>query len=239
MITTRSFAVLGLCLAFGLAVFGVQVNRAVRRAREFDRYLTVRGASELEVKATLAIWPIRAAAFAEDLPGLKKSMEATRDIAVEFLRERGIPAEDINSGLPVVQDRHEIRTEDGHKISPRYKAVITLVVRSKKPDVVKQAIQQVDRLLDKGVSIVTSEYNDRADRPEFLFDGVNDVKPSMIAQATANARASAERFAHDSNARVGAIRQATQGVLEIEDRDVASPEIKKLRVVTTVEFFLE
>ena len=147
MITTRSFAVLGLCLAFGLAVFGVQVNRAVRRAREFDRYLTVRGASELEVKATLAIWPIRAAAFAEDLPGLKKAMEATRDIAVEFLRERGIPAEDINSGLPVVQDRHEIRTEDGHKISPRYKAVITLVVRSKKTDVVKQAIQQVDRLL--------------------------------------------------------------------------------------------
>lgn len=61
----------------------------------------------------------------------------------------------------------------------------------------------------------------------------------MIREATGNARASAEKFAQDSKSKVGKIRTASQGVVEIEDRDAASPEWKRVRVVTTVDFFLE
>ena len=61
----------------------------------------------------------------------------------------------------------------------------------------------------------------------------------MIREATSNARAAAEKFAQDSKAQVGAIRRATQGQFEIEDRDVATPEQKRVRVVTTVEFFIQ
>lgn len=68
---------------------------------------------------------------------------------------------------------------------------------------------------------------------------MNDLKPDMIREATAAARAAAETFARDSRARVGAIRRATQGAVEIEDLDVATPEMKVLRVVTTVDFFLD
>jgi len=57
--TIRSFLVLGFSLVLGLAIFGVQIGRAVRMGREFDRYLTVKGLSEREVKADLALWPIR------------------------------------------------------------------------------------------------------------------------------------------------------------------------------------
>jgi hypothetical protein len=103
-------------------------------------------------------------------------------------------------------------------------------------DTVKQAIQHADSLLEKGITLVTNEYGDKT---EFIFDGINAVKPDMIKEATANARVAAEKFAQDSKAKVGAIRRATQGVLEIEDRDVATPEIKVLRVVTTVDFFFE
>jgi len=41
-----------------------------------------------------------------------------------------------------------------------------------------------------------------------------------------------------ATSRVGAIRQAQQGYFTIEDRDPFSPEFKRIRVVTTVEFFL-
>lgn len=68
---------------------------------------------------------------------------------------------------------------------------------------------------------------------------MNDLKPDMIRKATAAARAAAETFAHDSKARVGAIRRATQGAAEIEDLDLATPEMKVLWVVTTVDFFLD
>ena len=39
-------------------------------------------------------------------------------------------------------------------------------------------------------------------------------------------------------ARIGGIRSANQGVVSIENRDAGSPQIKKIRVVTTVEYFL-
>ncbi len=236
MASTRSFAVLGILLAAGLGLFGFQAGRAVRMGREFDRYLTVRGLSEREVKSTLALWPLRFSVTAEDLPGLKLAMERDRAVVETFLREQQIPVEEISSGIPTVSDRADEYNRKERMDLPRYKAVVTLVVRSTKVDVVKSAIQRVDGLLARGISLAGTEYGDR---PQFVFEGVNEVKPSMIQEATAGARAAAEKFAQDSGSRVGRIRKATQGALEIHDRDAASPEQKIVRVVTTVEFFLE
>jgi len=111
-----------------------------------------------------------------------------------------------------------------------------MVVRSPNVDLVKKAIQGASVLLDKGVTLMA---NDGGDPIQFLFDAVNEIKPDMIREATANARVAAEKFAQDSRSKVGRIRKATQGALEMENRDAASPERKILRVVTTVDFFLE
>jgi hypothetical protein len=237
MITTRSFVWLGALLAAGLAIFGVQIGRAVQKGREFDRYFTVRGLSEREVKATLAIWPVRFETHADDLPKLKQAMERDRAIVQAFFRAHEIADDEVSLGLPGITDRAEDHANPMNDELRRYKAVVTLVVRSTKVDVVKRAIQDVAQLLDRGVRLSHHEYH--GDRTQFLFEGVNALKPSMIEEATANARAAAAKFAQDSKARVGAIRRATQGVLEIDDRDVASPEQKIVRVVTTVEFFIE
>lgn len=236
MITTRSFGLLGGLLAAGLAIFGLLIGRAVQRGREFDRFLTVRGLSEREVKATIALWPVRFVVTADDLPELKTAMEKSRETVQAFFREQKISAEDVRIGLPVVLDRHDSDYGEPKLDLPRYRAIVTLVVRSTAVDVVKRAIQNVDQLLDRGIRITGQDHGDRT---EFFFDGVNELKPSMIAEATANARAAAQKFAQDSQATVGAIRRATQGVLEINDVDAASPELKIVRVVTTVEFFIE
>jgi hypothetical protein len=106
-------------------------------------------------------------------------------------------------------------------------------------DTVKKVIQGADALLERGVSLGGDGGNGPGERIEFLFTGINDIKPDMIQEATANARAAAEKFAQDSKSKVGRIRKATQGAFEIEDRDAASPEKKILRVVTTVDFFLD
>lgn len=236
MVSIKSFVVLGVSLVLGLGLFGVQIGRAVKMGREFDRYLAVKGLSEREVKATLALWPIRFSVAAEELGALKAAMERDRAIVTGYLRENGIAAEEINQGLPVVSDREDERIQSGRPNLARYRAVVTLVVRSANVDVVKKAIQGADALLEKGVTLAGNEFSDRI---QFMFNAVNEVKPGMIEEATANARLAAEKFAKDSGSKVGRIRKATQGAMEIEDRDAASPEKKVLRVVTTVDFFLE
>ncbi len=237
MVSMRAFAVLGVLLAAGLAIFGFQIGRAVKTGREFDRFLTVRGLSEREVTATLAIWPVSFTVAADDLPALKEQMAASRRTVQAFLREHQIADDEVSTGLPAISDREDERLRSNAAANlPRYKAVATLVVRSGKVDVVKDAIQHADDLIASGVSLSGNDYGER---PQFLYGDINGIKPEMIAEATASARAAAEKFAQDSRAAVGAIRRATQGALEIDDRDPASPEKKILRVVTTVEFFLQ
>jgi hypothetical protein len=74
---------------------------------------------------------------------------------------------------------------------------------------------------------------------EYIFTGLNDLKPDMIEEATKNAREVAEKFARDSNSEVGQIRVARQGLFSISNRDANTPQIKNIRVVTTIDFQLE
>ena len=67
---------------------------------------------------------------------------------------------------------------------------------------------------------------------------MNELKPVMIEEATKNARAVAEKFARDSNSKLGKIKSASQGEFSIEDRDINTPYIKQVRVVSTVEYYL-
>jgi hypothetical protein len=60
----------------------------------------------------------------------------------------------------------------------------------------------------------------------------------MIEEATKNGREVAEKFAQDSNSKLGKIRRASQGQFTVEDRDANTPHVKKVRVVSTIEYYL-
>jgi hypothetical protein len=81
--------------------------------------------------------------------------------------------------------------------------------------------------------------------PTFVFTKLNQLKPSMVKEATANARSAAEQFAADSRSEQGSIRHANQGVFVILPRDQApgvneGAQLQKMvRVVSTVQYFLE
>src|SRR6185436_17205566 len=119
---------------------------------------------------------------------------------------------------------------------------VTVMVRTSEPAKIREAGQRVGDLVAAGV--VLSSGGPGFGGPTYLFTRLNDFKPPMIAEATANARKAAEEFARQSGSAVGGIRRASQGVFEILPRD-PSPGMmqegqiqKTLRVVTTVEYQL-
>ena len=117
----------------------------------------------------------------------------------------------------------------------RYSAETTVTVRTGRIAEARAAMARSGALVKQGVALIRSyEY-----QTEYLFTGLDAVKPEMIAEATRDARRAAEQFAEDSGSRVGGIRNAQQGYFSIQDRDRFSPEVKTIRVVTTVQFFLE
>jgi hypothetical protein len=87
----------------------------------------------------------------------------------------------------------------------------------------------------QGIAISGENYESKT---VFLFTKLNDIKPVMIEEATKNARTVAEKFAQDSKSKLGRIRSASQGQFSIDDRDSNTPFIKKVRVVSTIQYYL-
>ena len=100
---------------------------------------------------------------------------------------------------------------------------------------VRKLIPKQADLLARGVAIV-NDYNYQI---TYGYTGLNDIKPQMIQEATANAREAAIKFAEDSKNKVGKIKTASQGQFSITDKDQNTPYIKKIRVVTSVDYYLK
>jgi uncharacterized protein len=230
--------ILGVFLAIGLALAGFFIARAVESAKRFERFVTVKGLSEREVPADLAIWPIRFNVAANDLRSLQEQISNTRNTVRQFLTKAGFKDDEISTSPPQIADLETTSRSDAEDKKPmfRYSAAVTTLLRSARVDDVRKAMETSDQLVQSGVALAGGEYSSRA---EFIFMGINAIKPAMIEEATVNARRAAEQFAKDSNSQVGTIRRATQGAVEINDRDSSSPHRKIVRIVTTVDYFLQ
>lgn len=153
----------------------------------------------------------------------------------QFLAQQGIDTQSISISAPAVIDKKAQQYGGEARIEYRYLATQTLTVYSTHVDLVRQAISQIGQLGKQGIVFNQDNYNNRV---EYLFSGLNDIKPAMIEEATKQAREVAEKFAKDSQSSLGKIKRATQGQFSIVDRDNNTPYVKKVRVVSTVEYFL-
>ena len=72
-------------LAVGVAAAGSFVGDGFMRARLGDRFVTVKGLSEREVKADLALWPIRFVATGDDLGQAQAKIAADARAVADFL----------------------------------------------------------------------------------------------------------------------------------------------------------
>ena len=231
-----------LLLALGIAFAGMWIGRGFVDGRRVDRFVTVKGLSERNVVADLALWPIQFVATHNELARAQAQTEESKQTILAFLLAQGIAAEQVAVQSLSVNDLLANPYRGGGPIESRYIISQTLMVRSSDPTLIAKASQAVGDLIAQGV-ILDSQMG--PSRPTYLYSGLTALKPEMIAEATADARAAAEQFAKDSGSRLGGIRQANQGVFAILPRDRA-PGIseegelnKTVRVVATVDYYLE
>jgi hypothetical protein len=228
-------------LALGIALGGWLAGHGIVASRTAERYVTVKGVAERDVRADLALWPLAFIATDDDLLAAQRKIDESRGAILAFLEKQGIGADQVELLRMEVEDRLA-RAWGERPPGSRFTITQTVMVRSDAPETVRAASQRVGDLVSAGVVLSSGGWGGG---PTYLFQRLTDFKPEMIAEATANARAAAVEFAQDSGAELGGIRRANQGVFEILPRDRA-PGIsqegqldKTLRVVTTVEYYLE
>lgn len=227
--------ILGGSLFLGLTLLGFQLGKALIDFKQLERSVTVKGLSEREEPADIVIWPIQFTEANNDLAELYQAIENNGAKIRQFLLQRDIKDSEITFNAPAITDKSAQQYGGGPRAEFRYTATQTVTVYSENIDAVRRSMTALADLGKQGLVLAGDNYQAQT---EYLFTRLNEIKPEMIEEATENAREVAEKFADDSDSNLGKIRKASQGQFSISARDNNNPHIKKIRVVSTVEYYL-
>ena len=220
-----------------IVIAGFFIGNMHKTGKMYDRFVQVKGLSEREVNADLAVWPINITLTANNLNALKVNVEKQNEAVYHFFIAQGFEKNELTKGSTNINDiRANLYNNNAFNSEFRYLAKSEFTVRTTDINRLQKALSESLELMSKGILLESKN----TWRPiEYVFTGLNDLKPSMIEEATKNAREVAEKFARDSDSQVGEIRVARQGLFTINDRDQNTPQIKIVRVVSTIDFQLE
>ncbi|SIO41021.1 SIMPL domain-containing protein [Halodesulfovibrio marinisediminis] len=231
-------------LAFGIVAAAAVIMLGLINFRGSERYVTVKGLALKDVEANTASWSIKHVVTGDDLSALQVTIEANSNLIKQFLLDQGLSKDAKLFKTVDVQDRFAVTYGQEGPVGQRYIVSEIITVQTDDLDAIDRAYQNVGELIKKGVSII-KEGHPESGNPVYIFTQLNEIKPEMIHEATVNARSSAEQFAKDSGAEVGAIKQANQGVFQLYPRNSSDMYMEKfsryktIRVVSTIKFYLK
>lgn len=223
-------------VAVSLAASGYLLGDGLRRAKAAEREVSVRGVSERNVTADLATWTLTFSRTDPDFTAAQGSVENQARAVRAFLTGAGFKSDQITDTNVSLNRERPNYGESGPE-----RATVSRTMQLRTSDVMRAraVYARQAELLGSGVELTGSNVS-------YTFTGLNALKPAMIAEATRNARTSAEEFARDSGAEVGRIKTASQGYFSVGARDGedcddcgstgGSTPFQKVRVVTTIQY---
>ena len=227
----KNNVIAGALIALGLCLGGMFIYLGINKFANKDRAVSVKGLSTREVEADYAVWPLSYGWNGNDLPALYTQLESVTARVKKHLLSLGFEEGDIREGSISVTNNWE----GYYNVRPEYKYTLStsLIVSTDKVKLVVESQGKESALLKEGIIVRSEKWN-----LDYQFNGLPELKPSMIEEATRNARAVAQKFADDAQCSLGSIRRASQGQFSIES-DEYQPWVKRVRVVTTVDYFLD
>ncbi len=231
----KNYYVEATILAVAIVVFGTFVKNSLDRFTDKERVVTVKGLSEREVPADKVISPLIYKELGNDPADIYQRIEKKNATVMDFLKKHGLTDNEISVNPPQVKDRFADSWSQ-ENILNRYVASSVIIVNSTQVELVRNIMQKQAELMKTGIALISEDYGNNMVKYEFT--GLNEIKPEMVEESTKNARATAEKFAKDSDSELGKIRRATQGQFSITNRDNNTPHIKNVRVVSTIEYYI-
>ena len=231
-------------LSIGFSMGGYFVGNGIYQSMN-KRTVTVKGLSEKDVVADMAIWNIKISRVGGDLSVVQSRIDSDMNKLKSFLKSSGFSEEEVQNLRIQVRDKfagYSDAEQKSQKSDGRYVIENGVMVRSGNVQLVDSVSRKLGDLVRQGVTI-TEDYTG----PMYIFNGLNDIKISMIEQSTKNATDAGLQFAKDSGSKLGKIQNANQGTFSVESRDPTDPWssnekqsiYKKVRVVSTITFYLQ
>jgi len=198
----------------GGLVASTWVASSAYRARWIDaskdeRTMTATGSARTRVRSDVATWSVWVEPRDRDLKVAYARVKEGVERVQRFLSEKGVAPEDVSLSA-VATDTHFVRDKEGNRTSEVENHVLRrwFTVRSADVERIRAISGEVTALLEEGVVLGTEP-------PRYTVSSLADRKVELTGLATRDARARAETIATNSGCRLGEVRTARLGVLQV------------------------
>ncbi|RZG47209.1 MULTISPECIES: SIMPL domain-containing protein [Acinetobacter] len=247
-ITSKSLWIFAFILSLGFVISAAVIGYALKQSNRSQNSISVKGLSEKPIKADSARWEInvQTPTASNSIPEAYQLLDQNLKTLQAFFVEQGFKATDLQQGNKSSQAYYEeVQDEEGktRREFRGYIAMQSIVISSRDIQKIEKAAKNAYLLDEKGLSI--------EQKPEYLVSNLEEIKMSLIANATQNAHSRANEFAKVGGVKVGTMRSASQGAFYIlpesgsdDDSDYGGAydkaTINKIaRVVVTINYAID
>jgi hypothetical protein len=229
--------VTALFISLALIASSFVMAKGLTDMRRADRFIVVKGLAEQLVPADTASWTLYLSTADDDLGVGVKRLQQDREAVVAFFKEAGLEEASIHLGSITLTDQQVDTYGNASPRSPRYILRTDVSVMTGQVATLEKLAQKQTVLMEKGVRITGVM------GPNYYVNNLNAIKGDLLKTAAQNGLQAAKDFAAATGARVGALKDAQQGVISISgaslgDNDVTQLD-KRVRVVSTLSFYLD
>jgi hypothetical protein len=205
---------LGIALALGLVVATVLGSRALVRVKSEDQTIGVTGSAKRRIRSDLVVWTATTSYRGDSLQAAYRAGASGSPKVVDFFVRKGIPRGEIAVFAFETHALHP-RDKEGHELEDAISGYVLtqrLEVRSNDIDRVTAVSRAATELIEQGIVIDSAA-------PEYHYTKLGELKIEMLHEAAKDTRVRAQQIADATGARLGPLRSARMGVMQINPAD--------------------
>lgn len=201
-----------LICAIGLIIATFILGNAFQNRNSAENTISVTGLGSKTFTSDLISW---SASFSEkslDLKEAYKALENNRNEIKSYLLDKGVKANEIVfSSVDISKEYKRERDANGYYQQGAfegYKLDQKLSIESKDVEKIEGISRTVTDIINKGIELTSS-------RPLYFYTKLAEIKHELIADGTRDARQRAEEIADNAKSKLGSLKKASMGVIQI------------------------
>jgi len=202
-------AVLAGIIVIGVIISAMILGNSIVETKGGNNSIIVTGSAKQQISSDLIVWTGSFDAKAPVLQDAYNQLEGSKSLVLEYLVKKGVPTDkivfsSINTNIfyiPLPNGQYTSQID-------YYDLYQTVTISSEEIDKITEISRNATELINDGVQFQSFS-------PQYLYTKIADLKVTMLAEATKDARKRAEMIAENAGSSIGGLKYADMGVIQI------------------------
>jgi uncharacterized protein len=198
-------------LAIGMIVSTSIAACSALKFKNMDQTVFVTGAARKRITSDLGVWSVTVSREAPKIHDAYTLLAGDIPKVETYIRKKGFSQDQMTrssiSTTTLKEQKHGTEGESGGKIIG-YNLSQCIQVRSNDVQKLAAVAREATELLEQGILIESGS-------PQFYCSSIGELKQAMLADAAKDAQLRAKKIAENTGSRIGPLRSAKMGALQI------------------------